>query len=175
FLNDGRGLASGNPVGRSQLFVRNVATEQTILVTRNVDGNAAGNGETREASLSADGRYIAFSSYATDLVSGARSGVFVRDLTSTTNAWVGPGGSPVISADGRYIAFQSFANGIVNDDSNSWSDVFVAERITGVIRRASVGVEGPCDAPSLSADGRHVAFRGGAIGFTNSSSQIYVH
>jgi Tol biopolymer transport system component len=175
FLNDGSGLASGNPMGRSQLFVRNVATEQTILVTRKVDGNAAGNGETREASLSADGRYIAFSSYATDLVDGALSGVFLRDLTGTTNTWISPGGSPVISADGRYIAFQSFANGIVSDDSNSWSDVFVADRITGVIRRASGGVEGPCDAPSLSADGRHVAFRGGAIGFTNSSSQIYVH
>src|SRR4051812_2594013 len=111
-----------------QLFVRDRAAATTSLVSVALDGRP-GNGESRAAAISADGRYVAFHSSATDLVAGDTNGhedVFVRDrLTSTTTrVSVGSGGSEsnasstgaTISADGQLVAFASDATNLVAGD-----------------------------------------------------------
>ena len=148
-----------------------------------VDSNGVGADSVSElAAISADGRFVAFTSLATNLVPGDTNGtsdVFVRDrLTGATervsvdgrgrqgndaSGLIGVGGYPAISADGRFVAFPSFASNLVMGDTNGVGDVFVRDRILGTTERVSVGSGGTqadsdCDSPAISADGRFVAF-----------------
>jgi len=86
--------------------------------------------------MSADGRFVAFASDASNLVAGAAgTQVYVRDRTNGTTSLVststlgaggnGPSRRPAISADGRFVAFTSAANDLVAGDTNGHSDVFV--------------------------------------------------
>ena len=156
-----------------------------------------GNFNSFYPSVSADGRYIAFESYATNLVPGDTNGVanvFVRDLQTSATTQVsvdsaglqGNGDSlfASITADGRYVAFHSLATNLVAGDTNGVDDIFVHDRDTGVTERVSVssgGVEGDNNSqiPSISADGRYVAFRSDAtnlvVGDTNSVLDVFVH
>ena len=95
------------------------------------------------------------------------------------------GGSftPSISADGRYVAFASIAVNLVSGDTNGVQDIFVHDRQTGQTTRVSVAsggaqANGPSFDPSISADGRYVAFRSGAdnlvSGDTNGRYDIFV-
>jgi len=75
---------------------------------------------------------------------------------------------PSISADGRYIAFSSWADNLVNRDTNGGKDVFVHDRISGITERVSVSSTGgeinlESGEPSISANGRYVAFVSGII------------
>lgn len=128
--------------------------------------------------ISADGRSVAFSSRATNLVAGDTNvaiDVFVRDVDAGTTERVsvsstgaqGDGdsgvehastnGRPVaLSADGRYVAFTSFASNLVPGDTNGVQDVFVHDRLTGATDRVAAGHD-----PSLSGGGRLVAFDDG--------------
>ncbi len=156
-------------------------TQRVSLSSSGAQGD--GNSYTHEridAGMSADGRFVAFWSAATNLVPNDTNGVpdvFVRDrLTGTTQRIsVSSNGDqaddesrdPSISADGRYVAFWSFATNLVPDDTNGRADVFVYDRQTSTIVRASVdsnGNEGTNHSffPSLSADGRYVAFESAA-------------
>ena len=126
--------------------------------------------------LSANGRYVAFASSATDLVPGDTNGhidVFVRDLKlhKTYLVSVGPGGvqgnadswQPSISANGRYVTFFSGASNLVGGDTNGFSDVFVRDRKlnrTYIVSVATGGALGNGDSydPSISPNGRWVAF-----------------
>jgi Tol biopolymer transport system component len=126
--------------------------------------------------VNADGRFVAFSSSASNLVPGDDDGasdVFVRDRQAGTTesvSIVGPSpgfgahsGSAAISADGRYVAFDSWEPDLVPADTNNSFDVFVRDRTTGVLERVSVdsaGVEGDDWSlrPAISADARFVAF-----------------
>ncbi|MEN6642915.1 MAG: calcium-binding protein, partial [Armatimonadia bacterium] len=72
-------------------------------------------------------------------------------------------GNPSISADGRYVAFESCASNLVAGDTNRSPDVFVHDRTTGTTTRVSVATGGEqanydSNNPSISADGRYVAF-----------------
>ena len=99
--------------------------------------------------LSADGRFVAFESVATNFVTGDTNGkrdIFVRDRTAgaTTRVNVGPGGAqtgedsnqPAVSGDGRLVAFESAAAGISAGDSNGKTDVFVYDRTAGTVSSA---------------------------------------
>ena len=128
-------------------------------------------------SLSADGRYVAFASSASNLVTGDTNGtsdVFVRDRQTgtTTRVSVDSSGTqgnnsspePSFSADGRYVAFTSQAGNLVTGDTNGRADVFVHDRQTAKTTRVSPYVAGDqsdlgSDSPSISGDGRFVAFR----------------
>ena len=147
--------------------------------------------------VSADGRYVAFASDASDLV--ARDGnsttdVFVVDRVMGTTERVsldmgggdadGSSTAPAISADGQYVAFASEASDLVSGDSNSEIDVFVRDRQSGNTERVSVetgGAEahGPSFDPSISADGLHVAFASDASEFVpddgNLSTDVFLH
>jgi Tol biopolymer transport system component len=158
---------------------------------------ALGNADSFRSSMSADGRFIAFHSAASDLVTGDTNGtldVFVRDRVTgaVERVSVGSGGaqasggsdSPSISADGRFIAFRSSATDLVTGDTNGALDVFVHDRETGSTRHVSVDTggtqgDGGSIAPALSADGRLVGFSSAATnlvpGDTNAVPDVFVH
>src|SRR5581483_8861709 len=90
---------------------------------------------------------------------------------------------PSLSADGRYVTFQSTASNLVAGDTNSADDIFLRDTQTGTTTRISVnsgGTQGNNDSlfPSISADGRYVAFDSLATnlvaGDTNGSSDVFV-
>ena len=152
--------------------------------------------ERVDAGMSADGRFVAFWSAATNLVPGDTNGVadvFVRDRQTGTTQRISVSSNgdqaddesrdPSISADGRYVAFWSFATNLVPNDTNGRADVFVYDRQTSTIVRASVDSSGNeannhCFFPSLSADGRYVAFESSAddlvAGDTNGVQDVFV-
>lgn len=120
---------------------------------------------------------MAFSSLASDIVAGdtnRASDIFVHDRQQGTTARVsvGPGGVqadgpslifPSISRDGRYVAFTSQATNLVPGDTNGKADAFVHDRQTGetiLVSRGPAGEPGDAAsyAPSITADGRFVAF-----------------
>ena len=130
--------------------------------------------------LSADGRFVAFESWASDLVPGDNNGVvdvFVYDqqLGVMRRVSVDPAGRDAngfsqdasISADGRYVTFDSDANNLVRGDDDETKDVFVRDLLRGTTMRVSVAMKGDdpngtSGLPSLSADGRFVAFQSDA-------------
>ncbi|MGH8984559.1 MAG: TolB family protein [Acidimicrobiia bacterium] len=146
------------------------------------------------ASISAEGRYVAFGSFATDLVPGDGNGVqdvYVRDVSSetttpvsvNTSGGLSGGNSASISADGRYVAFASSATDLVPGDGNGVPDVFVRDLQTDSTSRVSVDTAGGDPnaisfGPSISADGRYVAFRSDAsdlvVGDGNGFPDMFV-
>ena len=194
FQSGSNNLVSGDTNGTEDIFVRDTLTNTTTRVS--VDSNGVqGNDTSFYSSISADGRYVAFSSRASNLVSDDTNGandVFVRDTLNNTTTRIsvdsmgnqGNGGEvPSISADGRYVAFMSEANNLVSGDTNGWSDIFVRDTLTNTTTRVSVdstGIEGNffSEFPSISADGRYVAFRSYAdnlvSGDTNNAWDIFV-
>lgn len=153
------------------------ATASTSRVSVNADGGPPSRpADHSEAVVSADGRYVAFTSDAYDLVPGDTNDtedVFVHDRQTGTTERVSvdttgadpddESSEPSISADGRHVAYVSEASDLVTGDANDARDVFVRDRQTGSTERVSVDTAGadPNDnsgEPSITADGRHVAF-----------------
>lgn len=179
----------------NQVKPTNAILGTTSMVSVKSDGNYA-NSESDHPSVSGDGRYVAFSSLSSDLVSGDTNGVqdvFIHDRASgitrriSSGIWGEGNGiskAPVISADGRYIAFQSFANNLIEGDMNAFCDIFVYDRIEDNITRVSVnsaGVEANAGSyyPSISGDGRYIAFYTTATNLANTAglgnNDVYVH
>lgn len=145
------------------------------LVSVAVNG-APGNRSSYVGGVSADGRYVAFVSGASNLVPGDSNGledIFVRDMqegktirvnvSSNGEQAAGRSSTPSISADGRYVAFISEASNLVPNDTNSVADVFLHDLETKKTERVNVSSTGEeANAGSieaqLSADGRHVVF-----------------
>lgn len=140
-------------------------------------GRSSPRGGQRELALSASGRYLAFSSSGRTFTRPDNNGtldVFVYDrarsrVTLASHArnarrtGSGTSSQPAISASGRRVAFASTARNLIANDTNRVSDVFVFDRRTRRVRRASVAnnerdANGPSDRPAISADGRYVAF-----------------
>jgi hypothetical protein len=154
------------------------------------------NGRIGRASLSADGRFVAFDSLADNLVPNDTNGVddvFVRDRSAGTTTLVSASSAGVegnaasgpasISADGRYVAFQSDATNLVPGDTNNASDVFVHDMATGKTIRVSVSSSGAQGngasfSPAISADGSAVAFASDATNLSPKGTRpgsVYVH
>jgi Tol biopolymer transport system component len=167
--------------------------------TTRVDVDSAGNqaaGENDTPSLSADGRYVAFDSAASNLVAGDANGildVFVRDRQTgaTERVSVSSGGAeandlsywPSISFDGRYVVFQSWATNLVAGDTNGRTDIFVRDRLLGTTERVSLANSGfesndESQTATISGDGRFVAFTSFAsnlvAGDTNGTYDVFV-
>jgi len=147
---------------------------------------------SRNPSVSADGRFVAFVSFAPNIVAGdlnTKSDVFVRDrqtgiteLVSVSSAGVQGNlnsGSPSISADGRYVAFQSVSNTLVSHDLGGKSDIFVRDRQTHTTTIVSQPLAGPLDAdgdstdPEISADGKFVVFTSDASNLGSDPGPTY--
>ena len=152
-----------------------------------------GNNNSFSSSISADGRFVAFDSGASNLVRGDTQynyDIFVRDLLTNTTTLVSSGDRgnsnssyPSISADGRFVAFQSQANILVRGDTKNPTDIFVRDLLTNTTIRVSVDSAGnqgndSSYSPSISADGKFVAFDSKAFnlvpGDTNNSGDIFV-
>jgi Tol biopolymer transport system component len=176
--------------------------QQTTERTSVDSAGNEGNGSSYFADISDDGRFAAFASEASNLVPGDTNGardVFVHDretgatervsVDSFGNQDPTAGSSalnhpPSISGDGRYAAFESFGFMLVPGDTNFAGDIFVHDRQTGTTERVSVdssGNQGDGHSwdPSISADGRFVAFQSDATnlvaGDTNGIGDIFVH
>ena len=170
--------------------------------TAQMSVNSAGteaDGDSSSASISADGRYVAFESVGTNLVglgndTNGKVDIFVHDLQTGITERVsvdstgiqgnGDSYSPSISADGRYVAFQSDASNLVAGDTNASTDVFVHDLQTGSTTRVSVDSDGNQGtdhsySPSISSDSKYVAFESLAsnlvAGDTNGSTDVFVH
>ena len=170
------------------------------LVSVGIHG-VAGNAASGGAATNENGNSVVFYSDATDLVAGdtnqARD-VFVRDISGNTTQRVSvssagaqanrgshsQGGRPAISGDGKIVAFYSGASNLVSGDTNGQADVFVRNLITGVTERVSVATggaqaNGPSLSPSLSRDGRYVAFQSQATNLVpndgNNVADVFVH
>ena len=175
FYSIASNLVVGDTNGSHDVFLhdRQLGTTERVSVDSN---GAQASGDSYGASVSADGRYVAFWSSAGDLVAGDTNlaeDVFVRDrlLGTTERVSVDSGGAqangvsrvPSISADGRYVGFDSTAGDLVAGDTNGARDIFVRDRLLGTTVRVSVdsgGTEANDDslATSISDDGRSVAF-----------------
>src|SRR5688572_7972318 len=175
-----------------------MAAAQQANTRVSVDSSGAeANWDSDSSAISADGKFVAFESYADNLVAGDTNGfadVFVHDRATGITERVsvdssgveGNGNShgPSISADGQVVAFYSYAKNLVAGDRSFDFDVFVHDRATGITERVSVdssGVEGnsSSSSPSISADGQVVAFESYAsnlvAGDTNGYWDVFVH
>lgn len=159
-------LVSDDWNGAFDVFVHDRQTGETTLVSRSSLG-VQGNSVSHSPAISGDGRYVAFLSHASNLVTGDANGVtdlFLHDRQQSQTARLAPAvGQPAISEDGRYVAFASEDAGLVAGDNNGVADLFVYDRVLGQITlasRSSYGAQGryPAAAPAISADGRFVAF-----------------
>jgi Tol biopolymer transport system component len=195
FASRASDLVVGDTNQSTDVFVRDRETGATERVSVDGQGAQAATGGA-EPAISADGRFVAFSSDSPDLVPGDTNGVpdvFVHDRTTGATERVSVGGSgkqgnrvsrlPAISADGRFVAFESAASNLVPGDGNRVVDVFVRDREAGTTERVSVdgtGQEGNgrSDSAAISADGRIVAFRSDAselvAGDTDGTGDIFV-
>jgi Tol biopolymer transport system component len=196
FQSDASNLILEDDNHTTDIFVHDREIGSTQLVSMSSDGKQ-GNSTSSEAVISANGRYIAFHSYATNLVkndTNKRIDVFVHDLTTAETTRVsiksnktqakGASFGPTISADGRYVAFSSDAPNLVTNDKNKQNDIFVRDREIAETVRVSInsaGEEGNFDSfdAALSADGRYVAFGSRATNLvsddTNEVEDIFVH
>ena len=168
-------LMHGDTNRVSDVFVHDRQTRETTRVSVDSRGRQA-NGGSSAPSLSADGRFVGFGSYGSNLVDGDTNqeiDVFVHDRQTgeTTRVSVdsrgrqanGGSGIAALSADGRWVAFHSFASNLVDGDTNGTLDIFVHDRMTGTTTRTSLTEKGresngPSRDPTVSADARFVAF-----------------
>ncbi|MFD8499175.1 TolB family protein [Amycolatopsis sp. NPDC059657] len=172
FLSGAANLVPGDTNGVDDVFVKDRRRGTVVSVSKG--GNATSYGSP---ALSADGRFVAFRSDASNLVPGDTNGVadvFVKDLVTQAieRVSVGADGTQgdklvshgiAMSADGRYVVFPSAATNLVPGDTNASVDMFVKDRRTGGIVRANTAADGTQGKsytlmPSITADGRKVAF-----------------
>lgn len=182
--------------GVIQLYLRDrlLGTTERISVG---DGGSLGNDHSLVASISEDGRYVAFESLADNLVPGdanSAEDIFLRDrlLGTTQLISVATGGeqgdgastSPIISNDGRRVFFVSAANNLTPDDNGLGTDYFVHDVQTGVTEKTNLLPSGEQDgglhnslAPHFSADGHFAAFTTTAVltpGDGNDADDVFL-
>jgi Tol biopolymer transport system component len=165
------------------VFVRSLSQNTLTLVNR--ASGAAGpvaNSSSYGATISANGRYVAFVSYATNLDPAdndpdlASAQIFVRDLQTNTTTLVSrangaagampnaDAGGQAISSDGRYVVFSTSASNLTSDDTDFSEDVYVRDRVantTTLVTRPVLNVpkgDGGAYGPTISDDGRFIAF-----------------
>lgn len=194
FVSFGSNVVAGDTNGERDVFVRDLQRRTTRRVSVGVGGRQAGGGSPTGA-ISADGRFVAFTSWASNLVSGDTNGdndVFVRDRVTGTTRLVSVGldgqvgnresVARDISGDGRYVLFDSVASNLMAGDTNGFFDTFVRDRLAGTTERVSVGPGGRqannlSFSDAISPDGRHVTFSSGAsnlvAGDTNRTSDVF--
>jgi Tol biopolymer transport system component len=203
FESSATNLVAGDTNRLADVFVHDLRTGRTQRVSVSSSGRQAGGDRTNNGSnapvISANGRYVVFHSYASNLVAGDTNrlpDIFVRDRQArkTTRVSVSSSGvqanqenlgSAAISADGRYVAFTSLATNLVAGDANDITDVFVRDLRTGTTTLASLGVAGnqgddgsAAGGVVFSADDRYLALSSWAANFvagdTNDKPDAFV-
>ena len=183
------------------VYVRDLQTNTTALVSRATGATGTpGNNTSDQPAISADGRFVAFTSTATNLHPDDTDGVddvFVRDLQDNTTALVsraagatgvksdGQSRAPSISADGGSVAFRSSGANLHPDDTDGTPDIFLrglqtntttlVSRATGATGAKGSGASGN---PAISADGSSVAFESGSTNLhpddTDTTLDVFV-
>lgn len=176
FASNAADLDADHPSGTTQVYVLNRYQGKLRLVSREsgFDGSP-GAGSSTQPTISADGRFVAFTSASNNLTDDDgtdNQDVFVRDLTNNATRLVsrnggtaanGTSNQPAISPDGRYVAYASSANNLSDADGDGTKDVFLHDRSTGVSSLVSVGsggvpALGDSQHPAVSAMGAVVAY-----------------
>ena len=196
FTSEASNLVPGDTNGVSDVFVRDLSAGTTRRISVSSAERQADTESLGGVAITPTGRYVAFTSTASNLVAHDTNGnrdVFVRDLARGTTRRVSltdagrqgrlGGDAPAISADGRYVAFMSFSDNLVPRDTNRHGDVFVRDRSRGTTRRVSVTsaekqVYLGGAVPAISAGGRYVAFlsdsRSLVPGDTNKARDVFL-
>jgi Tol biopolymer transport system component len=191
-------LVQNDTNGANDIFVHNRITGQTIRVSVDSLGTE-GDSDSNEPSISSDGRYVIFRSLATNLVPPdfvSTYDIYLSDYVSRNTFRIsvnssgdegdGPSQQPSISSKGEHVAFESSATNLLqpDPDNNTANDIFVSDSITGRTTRVSVDSQGdegdgPSYNPSISSDGRYVAFESEATNLVdpddNNESDIFIH
>ena len=196
FVSNQNNLVVGDSNAAQDIFVRDRATSTTTRVSVDSAG-AQANGLSDFPVISANGRFVVFSSLASNLVAGDVGGfqdIFRHDRQTGQTIMVSQSSTgsqgnnnsfiSAISADGNRIAFSSSATNLVNDDSNARTDIFVRDVAQGTTTLVSVSSSGElgngtCSVPSISADGQIVSFLSGAnnlvAGDNNNLNDLFRH
>lgn len=184
-------LNAGNDTNDARdIFLHDRTTGQTQRVSIRTGGDQA-NGNSCAPVVSDDGRYIAFTSFATNLVDNDTNNtpdIFLHDRTTNTTILVSrtPSGGfpnnashdPDISADGRYIVFWSYASNLVVNDTNNKTDVFRYDRTANLMELISVDTNevignGHSSHPAISDDGTRIAFESEASNLVTGDGNNY--
>jgi Tol biopolymer transport system component len=197
FESTATNLVTGDSNNKSDIFVHDRESGITSRVSVASDGSQA-DGFSYSPIISADGRFVAFHSYATNLVSqdtNGKSDVFIHELEtgettrvsidSQGNQGNGDSWQSAVSADGSLVVFLSSATNLASGDQNGYRDVFVHDRSTGETTRVSLATDGTeanqdSGYPAISADGQWVAFESKATNLVAEDANgivvdIYLH
>lgn len=180
FASESDNLATTDTNGFRDVFVRDLANDSNVLVSCAL-GGGVGNGISFEPVISGNGRYLAFTSSATNLVAADANGasdVLVRDLQTgvTTLASLNAAGttaansnshSPKLSADGRWLLFRSQANNLTSGSLSATENLFLRDLLAGTNYALT---SGGVTAAAVTPDGRFVAF----VGNVSGVSYLYV-
>lgn len=172
FVSSSNNLVSG--ASGTHVYVKDLVTGDVDLVSKASDGTRGNNTSSGPISISADGRYVTFLSFATNLVSGDTNGrydLFWHDRVTgatqiinvaTDGSWSNTFSDfAAVSGDGRYVAFRSAASNLVSGDTNGVYDVFVRDMQSGTTWRVSLTATGGQQGggePDISSDGRYVSY-----------------
>jgi Tol biopolymer transport system component len=192
FQSDATNLVPGDTNGSTDIFVHDRLTGKTERVSVSSSG-VQGNSDSVTALITPDGRFVAFSSYSSNLAphpTTSTTDTFVHDrLTGKTdmvsggrgdrssNGSSGPGG---ISANGRFVVFDSDGTNLVVGDTNNNDDVFVRDRQNGTTKRVNCTYRGESKQPNsvaiydegISSNGRFVVFSSAGPG--RSRANVFV-
>jgi Tol biopolymer transport system component len=201
FASSATNLVSGDTNGYLDVFVRNLNTSNTVRVSVKNNGGQATGGPSTRPSISNTGRYVAFSSDATNLAGNdSVTDSYVRDKQAGTTTLVskGPDGSggfvqgngnslqPDISRDGRYVAYSSAATNLwLPGDTNGVNDIYEFDMMTQGLGRLTVSsgelqaVGGSSWEPAVSSDGQYAVYQSFATNLvpddTNGFGDIFTH
>ena len=190
-----------NGVNGDQLYLRDLRTGTTSIVSIGGNGTTAGNQTSYAPVFSADSEHLAFLSSSSNLVGGAsfttgQSNLFERDLVTgatslvsvamngTSDAGVDYGTDFSLSANGRYVVFESSATNVAPHDVNGNQNVYVRDMVSGTTSLVDVDITGtsngdghnelPYDSQAIDADGRYVVFESNADNLVTGATNRYV-
>ncbi|MCU7811778.1 MAG: DUF11 domain-containing protein, partial [Candidatus Thiodiazotropha sp. (ex Notomyrtea botanica)] len=196
FASEASNLVLNDTNLTNDIFVHDRNSGQTVRVSQSSSGTQSNNYSSYPA-ISGDGRYVAFQSHASNLVTGDTNGttdIYVHDRNTheTTRVSVDSSGVPAmflsfypdISNSGRYVAFSSIDPNLAAGDFNSAMDIFVHDRDTAQtslvsVRSNGVPGDGSSNTPAISGDGTIVAFESEAtllvFNDNNALTDIFVN
>lgn len=194
FESDASNLTPNDTNNATDVFLADILNSSIERISVGFDGTEA-NGASTNPVISSDGRYVAFESFASNLVAGDTNQsidifVYDRQTGSTSLVSVNSNGSqttshsfsPSISGNGQVIAFYSLATNLVDNDTNRAVDVFVHDTLSGSTERVSVDSNGnqanmASWQPRVSTNGQFVVFSSNAsnlvVGDTNGAQDIF--
>ncbi len=168
---------------KTNIFLRDLVNDTINLITVGSNDIAA-NGDSEDADISGDGRYVVFESYANNLISnsslednGNYNDIFLWNLDTKTTQRVNlayngfqaneDSYNPKISNNGRYVVFESYADNLVSGDTNYTKDIFIRDLVDNTIERVSLGADNSeanssSDSANISANGHYVVFESDA-------------